>query len=199
MMDSLSIYSTEIIQQWIILKAGNIVRVVLQQLDKMNPYFISSMAVGYQLEVQMLVQLVPALFVNVPLMITLHVVDVLIAECLSWFVIVARYDLIYFLCNHFCLCASKIHTILKESGGGKCKRKWKRIVKYITNIYTESRHLVVWNIRLFQRTKLRIILGCYIIYATLWRSHEILDKSLLLILFVANRPNSNVAFELVCL
>ncbi|PNX59322.1 hypothetical protein L195_g051358, partial [Trifolium pratense] len=50
------------------------------------------MAVGYQLEVQMLVQLVPVLCVNVPLTITLHAVDVLIAECLSWFAIVARYD-----------------------------------------------------------------------------------------------------------
>jgi hypothetical protein len=39
------------------------------------------MAVGYQLEVQMLVQLVPVLYVNVPLTITLHAVDVLIAEC----------------------------------------------------------------------------------------------------------------------
>jgi len=54
------------------------------------------MAVGYQLEVQMPVQLAAVLFVNVPLTITLHVVDVLIAECLSWFVIVVRYDLICF-------------------------------------------------------------------------------------------------------
>ncbi|MCH88118.1 rhodanese-like domain-containing protein 6, partial [Trifolium medium] len=68
-------------------------RVVLQQSDKTNPYFISSMAVGYQLEVQLLVQLVPVLYVNVPLTITLHAVDVLIAECLSWFAIVARMNL----------------------------------------------------------------------------------------------------------
>lgn len=50
--------------------------------------------IGYQLEVQRLVvQLVPVLFVNVPLTITLHVVDVLIAECLSWFVRIARTNL----------------------------------------------------------------------------------------------------------
>lgn len=48
---------------------------------------------GYQLEVQTPVQLVAVLFVNVPLTITLHVVDVLIAECLSWFVIVVRMNL----------------------------------------------------------------------------------------------------------
>jgi hypothetical protein len=82
------------------------------------------MTVAYQLEVQMPVQLVAVLFVNVPLMITLHVVDVLIAECLSWFVIVVRYDMICIPCHHFCLCTFQARTILKESvGGGKCKRK----------------------------------------------------------------------------
>jgi len=82
------------------------------------------MTVGYQLEVQMPVQLVAVLFVNVLLTITLHVVDVLVAECLSWFVIVVRYDLICFLCHRFCLCNSQARTILKESvGGGKCKRE----------------------------------------------------------------------------
>lgn len=69
---------------------------MLQQLDEMNPYFISYVAVGYQLEVQMLILLVPALFVTVHLMIILHDADVLIAECLSWFVIVAGYDLMVY-------------------------------------------------------------------------------------------------------
>lgn len=123
MMDFLSMHTTEI-NLVVNNKLVNTVRVVLQQLDKINPYFISSMAVGYQLEVQMPVQLVAVLFVNVPLTITLHVVDVLIAECLSWFVIVVRYDLICFLCHHFCLCTSPARTILKKSvGGGKCTRK----------------------------------------------------------------------------
>ncbi|KAJ1425530.1 Serine hydrolase FSH [Sesbania bispinosa] len=45
---------------------------------------------GYQLEAQMLILLVPALFVTAHLMITLHAADVLVAECLSWFVIVVR-------------------------------------------------------------------------------------------------------------
>ncbi|TKY52317.1 Rhodanese domain-containing protein [Spatholobus suberectus] len=48
---------------------------------------------GYQLEVQMLMLLVPALFVNVHLMITLLAAGVLTAECLSWFVLVARVNL----------------------------------------------------------------------------------------------------------
>ncbi|KAJ1383511.1 Serine hydrolase FSH [Sesbania bispinosa] len=63
---------------------------VLQQLGDMNPHFISSVAAGYQLEAQMLILLVPALFVTAHLMITLHAADVLVAECLSWFVRVVR-------------------------------------------------------------------------------------------------------------
>lgn len=53
-----------------------------------------SLTVGYQLEVQMLILLVPASCVNVRLMITLLAAGVLIAECLFWCAVVARYDLI---------------------------------------------------------------------------------------------------------
>lgn len=67
----------------------------------MNPDFVSSVAVGFQLEVQMLMLLVPALFATVHLMIILHAADVLTAECLSWFVTIARYCLITYLFQDF--------------------------------------------------------------------------------------------------
>ena len=55
------------------------------------------LTVGYQLEVQMLMLLGPALFVNVHLMITRLAAGVLTAECLFWFVVVARYALIMYI------------------------------------------------------------------------------------------------------
>ena len=58
----------------------------------MKLYLISTMPVGYRLEAQMQMFQEPALFVDVHLMITPHAVDVPIAECLFWSVVVARYD-----------------------------------------------------------------------------------------------------------
>lgn len=51
------------------------------------------MAVGFLLEVQRQMYWVPVLFVACLLMIIPHASDALIVECLSWFVIVARYML----------------------------------------------------------------------------------------------------------
>lgn len=73
-------------------------------MDEAN-LIVFILTVGYLLEVQMLMLLVPALYVKVHLMITLLAAGVLIAECLFWFAIVARYNLIIvlFMLTFFCL------------------------------------------------------------------------------------------------
>lgn len=88
------------------------------------------LTVGYLLEVQMLMLLVPALYVNVHLMITLLAAGVLIAECLFWFAVVARYDMIilYYLCLQFFVCIFVNFTIFKELGSRKNKRKEKEVI-----------------------------------------------------------------------
>lgn len=88
-------------------------RVVLQQWMK-RILILFLLTVGYQLEVQMLMLLGPALFVNVHLMITLLAAGVLTAECLFWFVVVARYDLIMYILSiifmpTFSVCMSEVY------------------------------------------------------------------------------------------
>jgi len=111
----------------VILKAGQNHRGSFATVDETN-LILFILTVGYQLEVQMLMLLVPALCVNVHLMITLLAAGVLIAECLFWFAVVARYDLIICIIYAyiFFVCSFVNLTILKELGRRKSKRKEKK-------------------------------------------------------------------------
>lgn len=76
-------------------------------------------------------------------MITPLAAGVLTAECLSWFVVVARYDLIMYLLSisismpKFYVCMSLNFTILKELGRRKSKRK----SLYLLRLYPGSSSL----------------------------------------------------------
>lgn len=59
---------------------------------KMDIYLLILLVVEFQLGAQMQILWVAAFFVALPLMIILHDVDVLTAECLFWSVILVGYE-----------------------------------------------------------------------------------------------------------